>query len=99
MRKGRRKTFSTPPHDTCASVDQLRLELESIFGIWPSFLKLSQDDPLTAQQLFRITKLAYVDSRMPLLLKDKLFTWLSRFCDVRYCVTRNCAFLLRQGVT
>ncbi|HKQ76356.1 MAG TPA: PAS domain S-box protein [Blastocatellia bacterium] len=34
---------------------------------------------------------------MPANLKEQLFTWLSRFCEVRYCVARHCAFLMGYG--
>ena len=34
---------------------------------------------------------------MPAHFKERLFTWLSRFCEVRYCVARHCAFLLGRG--
>ena len=30
-------------------------------------------------------------------VKERLFVYLSRFCEVRYCILRHCAFLLGYG--
>ena len=35
--------------------------------------------------------------RIPTLFKERLFVYLSRFCEVRYCITRHCGFLLGLG--
>jgi hypothetical protein len=34
---------------------------------------------------------------MPALFKERLFVFLSRFCQVRYCIARHCAFLVGYG--
>jgi hypothetical protein len=34
---------------------------------------------------------------LPTLFKERLFVYLSRFCEVRYCITRHCGFLLGLG--
>ena len=44
-----------------------------------------------------MAEFAYLDNPMPAHFKERLFTWLSRFCEVRYCVSRHCAFLLGRG--
>jgi len=31
------------------------------------------------------------------LFKERLFVYPSRFCEVRYCIIRHCAFLLGYG--
>ena len=99
MRKGRPKIVSGRHDDASMQLDRLWSEVESRFGVCPSFFKLAQAEPLIARQLFQIAELGYLDSPIPDLFKEKLFTWLSRFCDVRYCVARHCAFLLERGVT
>ena len=38
-----------------------------------------------------------MDTPIPTLFKERLFVHLSRFCEVRYCVTRHCGFLLGLG--
>jgi two-component sensor histidine kinase len=49
------------------------------------------------QELWLFAKAAYLDTPIPSLLKERLFVYLSRFCEVRYCVTRHCGFLLGLG--
>jgi hypothetical protein len=38
-----------------------------------------------------------LNTPIPTLFKERLFVYLSRFCEVRYCVTRHCGFLLGLG--
>ena len=66
-------------------------------GVCPSFFRLAHADPKIARGLFDLAKFAYLDSPLPPLFKEKLFTYLSRFCPVRYCVSRHAAFLIGRG--
>jgi hypothetical protein len=34
---------------------------------------------------------------IPSLFKERLFVFLSRFCQVRYCIVRHCGFLVGYG--
>jgi PAS domain S-box-containing protein len=83
--------------DDQLQINQLWDEIEARFGICPSFFKLAQCEPLIARNLFRQAEFAYLDSPIPVHFKERLFTWLSRFCEIRYCVARHCAFLLGRG--
>jgi hypothetical protein len=47
--------------------------------------------------LWLFAKSAYLDTPIPTLFKERLFVYLSRFCEVRYCITRHCGFLLGLG--
>src|SRR5215468_2775958 len=85
--------------DSQPPINQLWDEIESRFGICPSFFKLAQSEPPIARDLFRQAEFAYLDNPMPMRFKGRLFTWLSRFCEARYWVVRHCAFLLGQGVS
>lgn len=40
---------------------------------------------------------AYLDNPIPSHFKERLFVYLSRFCEMRYCITRHCGFLLGLG--
>ena len=40
---------------------------------------------------------AYLDNPIPSLFKERLFVFLSRFCQVRYCIVRHCGFLVGYG--
>jgi two-component sensor histidine kinase len=52
---------------------------------------------LVIRELWLFAKSAYLDTPIPALFKERLFVYLSRFCEVRYCVTRHCGFLLGLG--
>jgi two-component sensor histidine kinase len=47
--------------------------------------------------LWLFAKSAYLDTPIPTLFKERLFVYLSRFCEIRYCITRHCGFLLGLG--
>jgi len=80
-----------------ASLDDLWRVIERRMGVCPSFFKLARHEPMIARGLFDLAKFAYLDNPPPGLFKEKLFAYLSRFCQVRYCVARHCAFLLGHG--
>jgi hypothetical protein len=48
---------------------------------------------LVIRELWLFAKSAYLDNPIPTLFKERLFVYLSRFCEVRYCITRHCGFL------
>jgi two-component sensor histidine kinase len=67
------------------------------FGLVPNFFRSSPDAPFVVRELWLFAKSAYLDTPIPTLFKERLFVYLSRFCEVRYCVTRHCGFLLGLG--
>jgi hypothetical protein len=76
----------------------LRAEITRRFGLCPSFFMLAKDSPELARQLWNLAQFAYLDNPLPSLFKEKLFTYLSRFCySVPYCVARHLAFLVGLG--
>jgi len=42
-------------------------------------------------------RFAYLDNPFPSLFKERLFVYLSRFCEVRYCIARHVGFLVGLG--
>lgn len=80
-----------------AQLDQLWSLIEERMGVCPSFFKLASADPAIAEGLFDLAQFAYLDSPIPSAFKEKLFTYLSRFCPVRYCLARHAAFLAGRG--
>src|SRR5215470_2879110 len=92
-----KKSILTTSHEAHRPIDQLWDEIRSLLGVCPSFFKLAQHEPPIAWSLFRQAEFAYLDNPMPASFKERLFTWLSRFCEARYCVTRHCAFLIGYG--
>jgi two-component sensor histidine kinase len=72
-------------------------EVASRFGIVPNFFASAPDAPEIIEKLWDFAKAAYLDNPIPSLFKERLFVYLSRFCEVRYCVVRHCAFLVGRG--
>ena len=72
-------------------------EVAARFGLVPNFFRSAPDAPFVVHELWKFAKSAYLDTPIPTLLKERLFVYLSRFCDVRYCITRHCGFLLGLG--
>jgi PAS domain S-box-containing protein len=79
----------------------MRTELESSvaarFGVLPNFFRLTTDDPKITENLWGFAQFAYLDNPLPSLLKERLFVYLSLFCEVRYCIARHLGFLLGLG--
>jgi hypothetical protein len=72
-------------------------EVESRFGILPNFFRSAREAPELVQQLWVFCKAAYLDNPIPALFKERVFVYLSRFCEIRYCIVRHCGFLLGLG--
>ena len=72
-------------------------EVAARFGLVPNFFRSAPDAPFVIRELWRFAKSAYLDTPIPTLFKERLFVYLSRFCEVRYCITRHCGFLLGLG--
>jgi CheY-like chemotaxis protein len=78
------------------TIDGLKAEIEERMGVCPSFFLLP-DDLAVSQQLWAAACFGYLDAPFPSLFKERLFTYLSRFCKAPYCVKRHAAFLLGAG--
>ena len=55
------------------------------------------DAPEIVEKLWDFATSAYLDNPIPSLFKERLFVFLSRFCQVRYCIVRHCGFLVGYG--
>ncbi len=67
------------------------------FGLVPSFFLLAGETPAIMRAMFDMATFAYFDSPLPPLFKERLFTYVSRFCGVPYCMARHCGFLVGLG--
>ena len=72
-------------------------EVTSRFGLVPNFFLSAPDAPEVIERLWGFAVSAYFENPIPSLFKERLFVYLSRFCEVRYCIIRHCAFLLGYG--
>ncbi len=77
--------------------EEFERQVAERFGLVPNFFRSSPDAPFVVRELWLFAKSAYLDAPIPTLLKERLFVYLSRFCEVRYCITRHCGFLLGLG--
>ena len=75
----------------------LENEITKRFGISPNFFRLAATDPKIAENLWGFAQFAYLDNALPSLFKERLFVYLSRFCEVRYCIARHVGFLNGLG--
>ena len=67
------------------------------FGLVPNFFQSAAEAPETVERLWDLATGLYLDNPIPSLFKERLFVYLSRFCEVRYCITRHCGFLIGRG--
>jgi two-component sensor histidine kinase len=72
-------------------------EVAGRFGLVPNFFASAKDAPELVERLWDFAKAGYLDNPIPSLFKERLFVYVSRFCEVRYCIARHCAFLLGFG--
>ena len=88
-----------PDASTAGNTEQKDFEREvaARFGLVPNFFRSEPDAPFVIRELWAFAKSAYLDNPIPSLFKERLFVYLSRFCEARYCITRHCGFLLGLG--
>ena len=67
------------------------------FGVLPNFFRLASSDPNITRNLWGFAQFAYLDNPLPAVFKERLFVYLSRFCEVRYCIARHVGFLVGLG--
>jgi two-component sensor histidine kinase len=77
--------------------EEFEREVAARFGLVPNFFRSAPDAPFIVRELWLFAKSAYLDTPIPTLFKERLFVYLSRFCEMRYCITRHCGFLLGLG--
>ena len=75
----------------------LHAEIRDRFGVLPNFFRLTSASPEITANLWGFARFAYLDSPLPSLFKERLFVYLSRFCEVRYCISRHVGFLNGLG--
>ena len=84
-----------PVLDTAAS--ELKERVAERFGVLPNFFRLAPETPEITERMWGFAQDAYLDNPLPSEFKERLFVHLSRFCAVRYCITRHVGFLIGLG--
>jgi hypothetical protein len=82
---------------TSAAKTAFQREVASRFGLVPNFFASAPEAPEVIERLWAFAKAGYLDNPILSLFKERLFVYLSRFCEVRYCIARHCAFLVGRG--
>ncbi|HEY9667827.1 MAG TPA: PAS domain S-box protein, partial [Coleofasciculaceae cyanobacterium] len=78
--------------------EQIQAEIENKFGFIPPFFSPAQRNPQVLENLWQQTLIAYVSNPLPLLFKEKLSAYLSRFCAVPYCMICHSCSLVPLGM-
>jgi hypothetical protein len=84
-------------HDVKRETAELETLVEKRFGVLPNFFRLTPKSPEITEKLWGFACFAYLDNPLPSLFKERLFVYLSRFCEVRYCIARHVGFLAGLG--
>lgn len=71
-------------------------EVDRRMGMLPSFFSDGPSPSVTAE-LWKFACSAYLDNPLPAEFKERLFVYLSRFCEARYCLVRHVGFLIGEG--
>lgn len=77
---------------------QITAEIQARLGFVPPFFEPAQRDPQILEYLWQQTLSAYIDNPLPLLFKEKLCTYLSRYCAVPYCIICHSCSLYHLGM-
>jgi PAS domain S-box-containing protein len=71
--------------------EQIKAEIERLFGFFPNFFHPVLDKPETLESLWQQAFVGYINNPLPAVFKEKLFARLSRYCATPYClVTHSC---------
>ena len=89
--------LTAPPLPEQSSLEAARDRIANRFGLVPSFFMMARAEPPIVDAMAGLAEFAYLDSPLPTLFKERLFTYVSRFCGVPYCLARHCAFLFGLG--
>lgn len=87
----------TRHRDSVTELTDFQRDVANRFGLVPNFFGSTPAAPEIVEKLWEFAKSAYLDNPIPSLFKERLFVYLSRFCEVRYCIARHCAFLVGYG--
>src|SRR5262245_60069532 len=79
--------------------EKIRSEIEERLGFFPPFFTPALETPEILEALWRQTLSAYVNNPLPILFKEKLFAYLSRYCAIPYCIICHSCALRPLGMT
>ena len=89
--------MSNPKYSSSSVIEPLQRDVRDRFGVLPNFFRLASETPDITKNLWGFAQFGYLDNPLPSLFKERLFVYLSRFCDIRYCIARHVGFLVGLG--
>jgi len=78
--------------------EQIKTEIQDTLGFVPSFFGPALESPQVLENLWQQTLFADVNNPLPMLFKEKLFAYLSRYCAVPYCMVCHSCTLRSLGM-
>ncbi len=78
--------------------EQITAEIEERLGFVPPFFSPATQTPQVMENLWQQTINAYVDNPLPILFKEKLSAYLSRYCPVPYGMICHSCSLYHLGM-
>jgi signal transduction histidine kinase/CheY-like chemotaxis protein len=89
--------MSTAAQERAGDVGDIAGQVRARLGVLPNFFRPAPGAGTLLAGLWAFTQAAYLDCPLPSLFKERLFVYLSRFCEVRYCIIRHACFLAGLG--
>src|SRR6266487_3104732 len=74
-------------------------EIHQHFGFVPAFFAPAQETAEILEHLWQHMQFAYIHNPLPLLFKEQLFTYFSRYCRVPYALICHSCMLYSMGMT
>lgn len=84
---------------TMRTTEQIKTDITERLGSVPAFFLPAEANPGVLENLWDQTRVSYLDSSLPSLLKEKLFAYLSRYCVSPYALVQHSCALRRLGMT
>ena len=78
---------------------QIISDISAHFGYLPSLFVSAQSEPQLLENLWLQTLAAYENNPLPVLFKEKLFAYLSRYCCVPYSIVCHSCALGQLGMS
>lgn len=73
-------------------------EIRRYFGFVPPFFAAVQANPPLLATLWQQTRTTYIDNPLPMLVKERIFLYLSYVCNVPYDLRHHCIILNSNGI-
>ncbi|AFZ15122.1 PAS/PAC sensor signal transduction histidine kinase [Crinalium epipsammum PCC 9333] len=77
---------------------EIKAEIEDKLGFFPPFFEPALPNSQVLENLWQQTLMAYITNPLPVLFKESLSAYLSRYCSLPYCIICHSCSLYSLGV-